>query len=428
MPKHSPAVGDTAAGYFQMRLMNISHDLSSLNSIPTPFFLFDTQLIMKELSKLKKASEEYWPDTIVAYSVKTNNLPYLASFLSKEGVYAEVVSQDEYEMVSLCGYTDDMVVCNGPVKTDEFVCYLMDRRAIINLDSHRELACAIRHAKDNPQKQFYVGLRVNVDIEKYFPSESKAGEQGSRFGFCMDNEELGNAILSIQECSNLTIGGLHLHVSTSTRRVEIYSLLARLFCEITLEYKLSDIQYFDIGGGFFGGIPNKPQWADYLCAVSEELIKGGFSSDQLKLILEPGVSLLAGSFSYYATVVDVKNTNRSRFVVTDGSRIHIDPFFHKTSYFYQHIKRQNVGTKQHPCQIVVGFTCLEYDNIMVLEDSEEVMVNDVFRFDKLGAYTLSLSPQFISFFPAVYAKTADGTVHCVREKWTAKDFLQESHL
>ena len=148
----------------------------------------------------------------------------------------------------------------------------------------------------------------------------------------------------------------------------------------------------------------------------------------MKLVLDPGVSLLAGSFSYYASVVDVKDTNRSRFVVTDGSRIHIDPFFHKTSYFYQFIKRQDSEMNKHPRQIVVGFTCLEYDNIMVLEDCEEVMVNDVFCFDKLGAYTLSMSPQFISFSPAVYAKTVDGTILCVREKWTAKDFLQESHL
>lgn len=409
-------------------MKSYSSDQKLLGQVSTPFFLFDTKKMSEELHKLNKAIEDYWPSTITAYSVKTNNLPYLANFLSKKGVYAEVVSQDEYEMVSLCGYTDDKIVCNGPVKTDDFVCHLMDNNAIINLDSHRELKCAISHAKDNQQKQYAVGLRVNVDIERYFPTESKSGEQGSRFGFCIDNNELEKAILSIKECPNLKINCFHLHVSTSTRRVEVYRFLARLFCQITSKYDLLDIDYFDIGGGFFGGIPNKPQWADYLGAVSEELISGGFSSDMLKLILEPGVSLLASSFSYYASVVDVKDTNRSRFVVTDGSRIHIDPFFHKTSYFYRHIKRQNGKTTKHPYQILVGFTCLEYDNIMLLEDSEEIKVDDVFCFDKLGAYTLSLTPQFISFYPAVYAKMADGTIQCVRKKCLAKDFLQVSHL
>ena len=405
-----------------------SHDYSEIIDIPTPFFLFDTNVMAEELSKLKKAVEEHWPRTIAAYSVKTNNLPYLASFLYKEGVYAEVVSQDEYEMVSLCGYTEDKIVCNGPVKTEEFVCHLMDTRAIINLDSHRELIYAIHHAKENPQKDFAVGLRVNVDIERYFPTESKAGEQGSRFGFCMDNDELENAIMMIEMTPNLKINGFHFHVSTSTRRVEIYRLLTTLFCSTIIKYHLSDITYFDIGGGFYGGIPNEPQWNDYLSVISDELINGGFTRESLSLIIEPGVSLLAGSFSYYISVIDVKDTNRSRFVVTDGSRIHIDPFFHKTTYFYQYLKKRNSEMKKHPRQIVVGFTCLEYDNIMVLENCDEIAAGDMLIFDKLGAYTLSLSPQFISFFPAVYSIEKDGSIRCVREKWSAKEFLQTSKL
>lgn len=405
-----------------------SSEQDLLSHASTPFFLFDTGKMMDELSKLKKAIKEYWPNTITAYSVKTNSLPYLASFLRKNEVYAEVVSQDEYEMVIGCGYTEDKIICNGPVKSEAFVSNLMENHTILNIDSHRELVYAIHKAEENPQIVYGVGLRVNVDIEKYFPTESKAGEQGSRFGFCMDNDELAKAIQMIKACPNLKINGLHLHVSTSTRRVEIYHLLAHIFSKITSLYQLSDIRYFDIGGGFYGGIPNKPQWPDYLAAVSEGLKAGGYSSDTLSLIIEPGVSLLAGSFSYYTSVVDVKDTNRSRFVVTDGSRIHVDPFFHKEGYYYQHIKSLECETKKLSRQIIVGFTCLEYDNIMALENCDEVMVNDVFRFDKLGAYTLSLSPLFISFFPAVYAKMTDGTIHCVREKWTAIDFLQESHL
>lgn len=404
------------------------HDVSVLSEIPTPFFLFDKQLMMKELVKLKKATEEYWPNTITAYSVKTNNLPYLASFLNKAGIYAEVVSQDEYEMVSLCGYKDDKIVCNGPLKTDGFVCHLMDSHAIINLDSHQELFYAIRHAKANSQKQYAIGLRVNVDIEKYFPTESKAGEQGSRFGFCMENDELKEAIKKLKSCRNISISGLHLHVSTSTRRVEIYRWLSSLFVTLVNQFQLEDIKYFDIGGGFYGGIPNKPQWEDYLRVISEELTGAGFHSGQLTLIMEPGVSLLAGAFSYFASVIDVKDTNRNRFVVTDGSRIHIDPFFHKKNYFYQHIKRQDSESKKHPRQIIVGFTCLEYDNIMVMEGCEEVMLKDVFCFDKLGAYTISLSPQFISFSPAVYMRDIDGSLKCVRNKLKANDFIQGSVL
>ena len=76
----------------------------------------------------------------------------------------------------------------------------------------------------------------------------------------------------------------------------------------------------------------------------------------------------------------------------------------------------------------MGFTCLEYDNIMTLENKQEIKIGDVFRFDKLGAYTITLSPLFISYFPAVYVREEDGILTCVRKKWTANEFVQTSIL
>lgn len=393
---------------------------------PTPYFVLDRKTLSDEVSSCKRAIARHWPNTLIAYSVKTNALPYLAKILHAQGVLAEVVSEDEYEMVGLCGYTPDRIVCNGPVKSHNFVERLMDSHVMTNLDSHAELLSVIAHAHAHPERRFKVGLRVNVDIEAHFPGESKAGEQGSRFGFCMDNDELTLAIAQLKQCPNIVIAGLHLHVSTSSRKVEIYQWLANLFALLVRQHQLRDIEYFDIGGGFFGGIPDKPGWDDYLSAIAETLTGNGFDSRQLTLILEPGVSLLAGAFSYYASVIDVKQTTRSRFVVTDGSRIHIDPFFHKTSYFYEHLADSLGATMEQ--QMVVGFTCLEYDNIMTLTGQPEVKVGDRFRFDKLGAYTISLSPLFISYFPAVYVRKEDGALSCVRRRWTAREFIQSSVL
>lgn len=398
----------------------------NINDIQTPFFVLDRKVMVDEVQKLNYAIATYWPNTIPAYSVKTNSLPYLAKMLNELGVYAEVVSQDEYEMVGLCGYSPDKIVCNGPIKSNAFVADLMDHHVMLNIDSHVELTYAIAHAKSNPESRYGVGLRVNVDIEKYFPSESKAGEQGSRFGFCMENDELSEAVSLLRSCGNIYINGLHLHVSTSTRNVEIYEWLSDLFGDIVSRYDLKEIEYFDIGGGFFGGMPNRPGWNEYLSVISKVLSNKGFTSDNLTVILEPGVSLLAGAFSYYASVVDVKQTNRSRFIVTDGSRIHIDPFFHKTSYFYEHLTES--CNPEIDKQIVVGFTCLEYDNIMTLENKPEIKIGDVFRFDKLGAYTITLSPLFISYFPAVYVREENDSLTCVRKKWTANEFVQTSIL
>lgn len=401
-----------------------------LTSLQTPFFLLDKSILLSEIASLKSAINQYWPRTIIAYSLKTNSLPYLAKLMNEKGVFAEVVSEDEFDMASMCGYSFDRIVCNGPVKSESFVSRLMENSVLQNIDSHAELQYVLSHASKYQNRRFGVGVRVNIDIEKYFPTESKAGEKGSRFGFCMENEELGKALKAIECSRNVFVKGLHLHVSTSTRKVEIYQWLSQLFATIVNKFDLREVEYFDIGGGFFGGMPDKPGWCDYLSVISKELEDKGFDKSKLELIIEPGVSLLAGAFSYYCSVVDVKQTNRSRFVVTDGSRIHIDPFFHKTKYFYNCIQRNPVEIRNNtiPSQVVVGFTCLEYDDIMTIEGEKEAVVGDLYRFDKLGAYTISLSPLFISYFPAVYVQNQDGTYECVRGKWGAREFMQLSNL
>ena len=184
-------------------------------------------------------------------------------------------------------------------------------------------------------------------------------KNGSRFGFCDETGELGSAIRKLKKQKNIHIKGLHLHISTNLRSLDVYRYIVSKFDEIVKKYELLGIEYLDAGGGFYGEVPNKPQWADYISAIAEELKKRGYSPEKLKIIIEPGVSLLSGCFSYYTRVVDVKDTSRSHFVVFDGSRIHVDPLMHKTRdrYFTSILKKQKTNLSE-VSQILVGFTCL----------------------------------------------------------------------
>lgn len=301
----------------------------------TPYFVFDEEKMLGGINEINAAVSRYWNNTVIGYSVKTNSLPALASFMLRHGVYAEIVSSDEYDMVGLCGYKPPMIVCNGPVKTRSFVEEILEKGCILNIDSHREVGYILDYA-DRTVQDVCVGVRVNLDIESAFPGESNAGVDGSRFGFSLTDEDgFESVVRKFRKHSNIKITGLHLHVSTKTRSVEIYRWLVRQFKAIVSRFGLKDISYLDIGGGFFGGIPSKPNWNDYISNIADELALSGFSSDCLTLIIEPGVSLLAGAFSYYASVVDIKHIRNNALVVLDGSRIHVDPLFHKQSYFYK---------------------------------------------------------------------------------------------
>lgn len=398
------------------------------NQFPTPFFLFDEKHLLNQVSLIKQALKDYWDNGLIAYSVKTNSLPYLAKVMNQCHVAAEVVSEDEFDMVSKIGIWGGKIVCNGPIKHESWISKILSKQCYLNIDSQAELDILEKYALNHPHKIFKVGLRVNNDIEDVFPNASTAGSNGSRFGFSFETGALKEAIVRLQSISNVRISGLHLHISTNLRSIEIYQYIVRKFDEIVRQFSLSDIEYLDVGGGFYGEVPGKPQWGDYISAISSELHSYGYIPEKLKVIIEPGVSLLSGCFSYYTKVIDVKDTKRSHFVVLDGSRIHIDPLMHKkkNSYFFSSLK-QNAATRCRRTQTLVGFTCLEYDTFFSLEKEDELAKGDIVYFDKVGAYTLTFSPLFISWFPAVYAVSNDRIV-VVRDRWTTDEFLQKSIL
>ena len=64
----------------------------------TPYYLLHKELLDEGIEKLNQARKQYWPNSIVGYSFKTNSLPWVVSYMKKQGYYAEVVSEDEYHL------------------------------------------------------------------------------------------------------------------------------------------------------------------------------------------------------------------------------------------------------------------------------------------------------------------------------------------
>lgn len=397
--------------------------------LSTPFYLFDVNHLANQVHIIKKAFQDNWPNKIIAYSVKTNSLPFLAKTLLKLNVAAEVVSEDEFNLVNKLHYYGDNIICNGPIKHKSWVKSILTQGCYLNIDSRNELDIIVDYANKHRNNQINVGLRVNNDLENVFPYASTAGYVGSRFGFSYETGDLLSAIQQLSSATNVRIKGLHLHTSTNVRSLDIYKYLVTRFDEIVKKYQLQDIAYLDVGGGFYGEVKDKPQWDDYIGVIAHELFLKGYNPDNLKIIIEPGVSLLAGCFSYYTQVEDVKDTLRSHFVVLDGSRFHIDPLMHKSisNYFFSIYQGHESCPIFNNPQTLCGYTCLEYDILFQLNNTRLLKRGDILRFDKIGAYTMTFSPLFISWFPTVYYVDGDN-FGIARGKWTSDEFLQKSNI
>ena len=84
--------------------------------LETPYFLLDLQKLEKNLHGMQDAFKAAWPNFFIGYSFKTNNLPWLVSWMKKQGVWAEVVSTPEYELAKYVGFAENRIIFNGPNK------------------------------------------------------------------------------------------------------------------------------------------------------------------------------------------------------------------------------------------------------------------------------------------------------------------------
>ena len=385
----------------------------------TPYYVIHKEELDRGICKLKQAFDKYWNNYIVGYSYKTNSLPWVADYFYKAGCYAEVVSEHEYKLGQYMKVSPERFIYNGPIKSQESMIDALMNGAYVNLDAWREIDWLDQLPKD---RHYNLGIRVNYDIEQACPGQSSSGSEGGRFGFCYENGELKRAIDTILN-KGFKIAGLHLHNSSKTRGIDIYRASAIKACELAKRYGL-ELDFVDIGGGFFGGLSNKPQFGDYLRVISSEL-SNYFNSQKTKLILEPGMSLIGSPVSYVTSVIDVKDTTYGRFVVTDGSRTQIDPLMRKTGYFYSIEQAENKPSFVK--QVVSGYTCMENDRIFVAENKPELQVGDLITYEKVGAYTMCLTPLFIKYFPAVYVEDKDG-ITLVRREWEPQDYVSGSFV
>lgn len=387
------------------------------NNLHTPCFIFDEAEFKRGIDGFRDALSERFERVDIGYSVKTNSLPYAMRMAGELGCKAEVVSHDEYQLTRLCGFTPDRIIYNGPMKSKETFLEAVKAGAIVNLETKRELGWL----KELPADRYFnIGIRLNINISHVSPEDADGDDDNSRFGFSDESWEFAEAIRYISALPNVSLSGLHIHRTTHSRSPRFYGRSIEYAASVIEKYGLS-LEYLDVGGGYFGIFPDKPTFGDYAESIHTALGRHGL--DGLRIIIEPGNALTASSFAFLTEVMDVKRVDaQTRFVTTDGSRNDIDPFFRKGDYIKEILPLRE-DRPIEPLQIVAGCTCLEYDRMFTLVDRPRLEAGDRILYHNVGAYTMTLSPQFIRLWPRVYAISPQGETRQVRREAAAADIM-----
>lgn len=331
------------------------------------------------------------------YSVKTNRDAGLINYAHNNlNWHIEVVSPDEYNYCKSLGIKDEDIILNGPCKVGLFknLCVLPK---IVNLDNIHEVS---EFASLFPNYDGSVGLRINFNLESKCPGETTAADEVSRFGIDADSHEFIDCV-ELLKTNGIKSIGLHLHTSTKSRSIKVFTELAKKSVELK---KITDINFafIDIGGGFFGGqiVPGKPTMKEYAYAICC-VLKSAFDPNVTKLVLEPGASVLATCATYETRIINKRTIRGVDVLTVDGSLLHINPFMYKRNQPFEVLDDKYKDRKEVKKQIIGGATCMENDRLATICNEKELNEGDVLSFINVGAYTMAFNSCFILNPPSV---------------------------
>lgn len=282
---------------------------------PTPFYLFDLDRIARTAREMRDAWSSQFPSILVAYSYKTNNLAAVTQTLQREGIGAEVVSGDELQLAFEDGHHADNIVFDGPLKSHEELSVAVDSGVRIQIDSMAEVDDLLDISRSSPRTPI-ISLRLAGLVRKGVYS---------RFG--MDPSEVTEAVTRL-EATNIIPSGIHFNTGRHPANAKPYLDHLRVWAStierLKSKHAAVDLAPFvvDIGGGFPAASSmasaSVPHPFEFACAVGQELDRQRIPRESIRMILEPGRSLVEDSGYLVASVSASKNRGDRKIAVVDA--------------------------------------------------------------------------------------------------------------
>lgn len=357
--------------------------VDKLNSIATPYYYYDTQLLRKTLEVIKQECEKH-ENFHVHYAVKANANPKILRIISQYGFGADCVSGGEIKAAIETGFPADKVVYAGVGKSDwEINLGLEKGIACFNVESIAELE-VIEELAVAANKTANVAFRINPNIGAHTHANITTGLAENKFGIAMQDME--NVIERATTMNNINIVGLHFHIGSQILDMGDFKALCNRINELQVQLDKHHIyvQSINVGGGL--GVnydsPDRqpiPDFKEYFHTYAKHLrLREG-----QQLHFELGRSVVAQCGSLISRVLYVKQGSQKQFAILDaGMTDLIRPALYQALH-----KIQNL-TSNEPTEVydVVGPICESSDVFAKAIDLNKCRRGDLIAIRSAGAY------------------------------------------
>lgn len=381
----------------------------------TPLYVYSEAALTQAYTQYAAAFAATAP--LICYAVKANGNLSLLQHFARLGCGFDIVSGGELARVLAAGGDAGKTIFSGVGKSEAEIEFALNAGILcFNAESLPELdrinAVAARLGKTAP-----VSLRINPDVDAHTHPYISTGLKANKFGIA--HADALAAYRKAAALPHVRIVGIDCHIGSQlTDLSPLVAALERLLEIVAgLENEGIRLEHIDLGGGV--GIvyqeENVPNLRDYAQKVAE-LLHGR----SLKLVLEPGRSLVGNAGILLTRVEHIKHGEQKNFVIVDAA---MNDLMRPALYQAYH-RIENTRQRHLPpvTADIVGPIC-ETGDFLGKDRTLSVQEGDILAVYGAGAYAASMASNYNTRPRAAEVLVSQAQHRLIRQRETVAQIL-----
>ena len=352
----------------------------------TPTYCYSLNRLRNNIRNFQQSFKSISP--LICFSVKSNNNRQILNEIKKSGVGADVVSKGEMMQALKAGILPKKIVFSGVGKKTEELKFAIEKKILlINTESESEIFEIERLAKLK-KKIVNIGIRLNPNIDAKTLKKISTGKHEDKFG--LTEKAFLNILNKFGNSKYVKVKCLSVHIGSQITDYKPYLKMLNVL-DLIIKKSKYIFEYVDLGGGMGIQYDRKTKVFNY--KKYNKIIKKFLKKHNVKIIFEPGRSIIANTAVLFSQIIYIKNTNKKKFIILDAA---MNDLMRPALYGSYHsiiplLKTNKKNKKMHD---FVGPVCETTDKFLSVKSFQNLKEKEFVAISDVGAYGMSLSSNY----------------------------------
>ena len=352
----------------------------------TPTYCYSLNRLRNNIRNFQQSFKSISP--LICFSVKSNNNRQILKEIKKFGVGADVVSKGEMMQALKAGILPKKIVFSGVGKKTEELKFAIEKKILlINTESESEIFEIERLAKLK-KKIVNIGIRLNPNIDAKTLKKISTGKHEDKFG--LTEKAFLNILNKFENSKYVKVKCLSVHIGSQITDYKPYLKMLNVL-DLIIKKSKYIFEYVDLGGGMGIQYDRKTKVFNY--KKYNKIIKKFLKRHNVKIIFEPGRSLIANTAVLFTQIIYIKNTNKKKFIILDAA---MNDLMRPALYGSYHsiIPLLKTNKKNKRIHDFVGPVCETTDKFLSVKSFQDLKEKEFVAISDVGAYGMSLSSNY----------------------------------